>query len=104
MPQTTLNYTECLLYRCIEKCLRLTRYKSITLAQAPVGLALQGRDDDGPGISVVVVVQHRALRVIVVSIGAVGSGLDSVGAVIAGVRVWGVVDSDTADDVLPLLG
>lgn len=80
------------------------RHKSITLAQALAGLALQGRDDDGSGVSVVVVVQHCALRVVVVGVGAVSTGLDSIGAVIAGIRVWGVVDSDTADDVLPLLG
>lgn len=88
--------------RLIEKS--LTRHKSITLAQALAGLALQRRDDDGSGISVVVVLQHCALRIVVVSIEAVGSGLDSIGAVIAGVRVWGVMDSDTADDVFPLLG
>lgn len=108
MPQTTLNYRELILTFCngrlIEKSVRLTRHKSITLGQALAGLALQGRDDDGSGISVVVVVQHCALRFIVVSVGAVGSGPDSVGAVIAGVRIWGVVDSDTADDVLPQLG
>lgn len=78
--------------------------KSITLAQALAGLALQGRDDDGSWISVIVVIQHCSLRVVVVGIEAVGSGLQSVGAVIAGIRVWGVVDSDTADDVFALLG
>lgn len=83
---------------------RLTRHKPITLAQRLAGLALQGRDDDGPGIAVVVVVQHGTLRVVVVSVETVGPGLESVGAVIAGVRIWGVVDGDTADDVLPLLG
>lgn len=37
--------------------IELTRHKSITLVQALAGLALQGRDDDSPGISVVVVIQ-----------------------------------------------
>lgn len=80
------------------------REKAVTLVQALTGLALQRGDDDGARVSITVVIQHCGLRIIVVGVGAAGSGLHSIGAVIAGVRVWGVMDCHAADNVLPLLG
>lgn len=80
----------------------LTRQESITLSQILAGLALQWGDDDGAGVPVAVVVQDSTFGVVAVGVGAVRPRLHSVRAGIAGVRVRGIMDRHTADDILPL--
>ncbi len=82
----------------------LTMQESVTVSQILAGLALQWRDDDGAGVPVAVVVQESAFGVVAVGVGAISPGLHSVRAGIAGVRVRGVMDRHTADDILPLFG
>lgn len=65
-------------------------------------MGFEGRDDDGAGVAVVVVVQDCGLCVVAVVVG--GSGLHRIGAVVAGtVRLWRIVHRHATDDILPLL-
>lgn len=80
----------------------LTRQESITLSHILAGLALQWGDDDGAGVPVAVVVQDSNFGVVAVGVGTISPGLNSIRAGIAGVRVRGIMDRHTADDILPM--
>ncbi len=79
-----------------------TWHQALTLTRDLTVLGFERGNDDGAGVSVVVVVQDGGLCVIAVVVG--GSRLHSVGAVVAGtVGVGRIMDCHTTDDILPLL-
>ena len=81
-----------------------TWHEAIALAQQLTALRLQGGDDDGARVHVVVVVQHGALAVVAVVVVVGQPGLHGVWAVVAGaVRIGRVVHRHAADHVLPVL-
>ena len=79
-----------------------TWHQALTLTRHLTVLGFERGNDDGAGVPIVVVVQDGGFCVVAVVVG--GSGLHSVGAVVAGtVRVGRIVDRHAADDILPLL-